>query len=316
MTRAKESRVSMKTSNIERPCVVATIPVGVKPAGVAVDVHDHVFVTNSGVGGVSVINSVTNAVSATLNVGFLPESVATDPQFGVYVANGGNFTVSALDRFHALVATIDIGGSPFHPPPDRMRVAVDHLMGRAYVASRGLGRVSITKISSDPPALSSDFTDVEGPLGLAVDPVSHRVFVTRPDHNKVSVIDATTHEEIGSFSVGQHPTGIAIDSQRRRVYVANSGFKTVSLINMATGGVSAIDVGPSPTGVAVDSHGGVYVTHPDGLVRVIDPNSATVTARIPVGSHPHGLAFEPHSNRVYVANRGDGTVSAIDLADG
>jgi YVTN family beta-propeller protein len=151
---------------------------------------------------------------------------------------------------------------------------------------------------------------------VAVDPVSHRVFVTRPDHNKVSVIDATTHGIIGSIPVGQHPASIAIDSQKRRVYVANSGFKTVSLIDIATGGVSEIDVGTSPTGVAVDSHGGVYVTHPDGLVRVIDPISASVTARIPVGSHPQGLAFEPHSNRVYVANHGDGTVSAIDLADG
>ncbi|MFJ8085318.1 YncE family protein [Streptomyces sp. NPDC096205] len=293
---------------------MATIPVGPKPVGVAVDVHDHVFVTNSGAATVSVINSVTNKVTATLNVGLHPESVATDPQFGVYVANSGNFTVSALDRFHALVATIVVGGSLGPQSPDRLRVAVDHLMGRAYVASRGLGRVSIIGISSDPPILFPDFTEVEGPLGVAVDPVSHRVFVTRPDHNKVSVIDATTPGVIGSIPVGQHPTGIAIDPQRRRVYVANSGFKTVSVIDMATGGGVEIDVGASPTGVEVDSHGAVYVTHPDGLVRVIDPNSASVTARISVGSQPQGLAFEPHSNRVYAANHGDGTVSAIDLA--
>lgn len=306
----------MKTSNTEKPCVVAKIPVGAKPVGVAVDVHDHVFVTNSGASTVSVINSVTNTVMATLNVGLRPESVATDPQFGVYVANGGNFTVSALDRFHALAATVVVGGPPGPPPPDMLRVAVDHLMSRAYVANRGLDRVSIIGISSDPPALSLDFTEVEGPLGVAVDPVSHRVFVTRPDHNKVSVIDATTQGVIGSIPVGQHPTGIAIDTQRRRVYVANSGFKTVSVIDMATGGVAEIDVSASPTGVAVDSRGAVYVTHSDSLVRVIDPGSAGVTARIPVGSQPQGLAFEPHSNRVYVANRGDGTVSAIDLDGG
>ncbi|MFE5590990.1 YncE family protein [Streptomyces sp. NPDC056549] len=237
-----------------------------------------------------------------------------DPQFGVYVANGGNFTVSALDRFHALIATIDVGGPPGLPPPDMLRVAVDHLMSRAYVANRGLHRVSVIGISSDPPALSLDFTDVEGPLGVAVDPVSHRVFVTQPDHNTISVIDATTHDVVRSIPVGPHPTGIAIDSQKRRVYVANSGFRTVSVIDTTTGGVAEIDVGQSPTGVAVDSHGAVYLSHPDGLVRVIDPGSAGVIARIPVGSQPQSLAFEPHSNRVYVANGGDGTVSAIDVA--
>ncbi|MFC9294925.1 YncE family protein [Streptomyces sp. NPDC057011] len=306
----------MKASNTERPRVAATIPVGWKPVGVAVDVHDHVFVTNSGVSTVSVINSVTNAVSATLNVGLGPESVATDPQFGVYVANGGNFTVSALDRFHALAATINVGGTPVVPPPDRLRVAVDHLRGLAYVANRGLDRVSIIRISSDPP-FSFEFIEVDGPLGVAVDPVSHRVFVTRPDHNKVSVIDTTTTthgDVIWNIPVGHHPTGIAIDSQKRRAYVANSGSNTVSVIDMTTGGVAGIDVGASPTGVAVDSHGGVYATHPDGLVRVIDPGSASVIARIPVGSQPQGLVFEPHSNRIYVANCGDGTVSAIDLA--
>lgn len=312
MTVTNESRVAMKASNIENSSVVATIPVGQKPVGVAVDVHDHVFVANSGATTVSVINAVTNKVSATLNVGLYPESVATDPQFGVYVANGGTFTVSALDRFHALVATIVVGGPPGHPTPDRLRVGVDHLMSRAYVANRGLGRVSIIKISSDPPALTHDFTALPGPLGVVVDPVSHRVFVTQPDHNKVSVIDPI-QGDMWSIPVGLHPTGIAFDPQRHRTYVANSGFKTVSMLDMTTGGVSNIDVGANPTGVAADSHGRVYVTHPDGLVRVIDPNSASVTARVPVGSQPQGLAFEPHSNRVYVANRGDGTVSVIDL---
>lgn len=102
---------------------------GAGPVGVAVDVHDHVFVTNSGTSTVSVISSVTNTVSATLNVGLRRESVATDPQFGVYVANGGNHPVSALDRFHALVATIVVGGLA-SAQPGTLRVAVDHLMSR------------------------------------------------------------------------------------------------------------------------------------------------------------------------------------------
>ncbi|MGA5418469.1 YncE family protein [Streptomyces pseudogriseolus] len=311
-----ESRVTMKTSDTEKPRVVTTIPVGADPVGVTVDVHDHVFVANNGSSTVSVINSVTNTVSATLNVGFNPESVATDPQFGVYVANGGNFTVSALDRFHALVATIVVGGSFSPPAPNRLRVVVDHLMGRAYVANRSRNRVSLIKTSSDPPFLSPVFTEIEGPLGVAVDPQSHRVFVTQPDHNKVSVIDATTQGVIGSIPVGQQPTAIAIDSANHRVYVTNFGSKTVSTIDLTTGGITTIDVGASPTGVAVDSHGGIYVTHTDGVMRMIDPGSAVVTARISVGSRPNGLAFEPHSNRVYVANRGDGTVSAIDLTSG
>ncbi|MEU9163701.1 YncE family protein [Streptomyces sp. NPDC048424] len=310
--------MAMTMSNTELPRVVATIPVGPKPIGVAVDVHNHVFVTSSGAHHVSVIDSSTNAVSATIQVGLRPESVAADPQFGVCVANGGNNTMSVIDRFNAVIATVNMGG-PLGPPFNAVRVAVDHLMGRAYVTNRLSDRVAIISISGDPSFVVPDFIDVPGPLGVAVDPASHRVYVTQPDFNRVSVIDPATKEVITTIPVRQQPAGIAVDPQRHRVYVANSGFKTVSAIDIAAGGTAAggiadIDVGAGPECVAVDSRGDVYVTHPDGLVRLIDAGTDSVTARIAVGSQPAGLAFESHSNRVYVANSGDGTVSAIDLA--
>ncbi|WP_159401436.1 YncE family protein [Streptomyces maremycinicus] len=69
------------------------------------------------------------------------------------------------------------------------------------------------------------------------------IFITRLNHNKVSVIDISTHGVIGSIPVGRQPRGIAIDAQKRRVYVANSGFKTNSVIDLANSGVATIDVG-------------------------------------------------------------------------
>ncbi|MFB7359447.1 YncE family protein [Streptomyces gardneri] len=302
----------MTKSKTEQPRVVAVIPVGAKPVGVAVDVHDHVFVTNSAFNTVSMIDTSTNTVSATISVGFRPESVATDPQFGVFVANGGNNTVSAIDRFNAVIGTINIGGPP-GPPLNAMRVAIDHLMGRAYVTNRSGDRVSIIGISGDLPPVALDFITVPGPLGVAVDSVSHRVYVTQPDLNSVSVFDPAAKEIVRTIPVRQQPTSIAIDTQRRRSYVANSGFNTVSAIDLAIGSIVDIDVGAGPNSLSVDSRGDVYVSHSDGLVRLIDVGSNTVIARIPVGSQPAGLAFEPHSDRVYVANSGDGTVSAIDL---
>ncbi|WP_251065537.1 YncE family protein [Streptomyces sp. ISL-44] len=303
-------------SNTEKRCVVATIPVGTGPVGVAVDVHDHVFVTNSGDNTVLVIDALTNTVTATINVGLRPESVATDPQFGVYVANGGFGTVSVIDRFNTVIATINVGGPPsiLDPPSHVAGVAVDHFLSRAYVTSRSHHRVAVIGISGELSTVAPDFIDVHGPLGVAVDSANHRVYVTQPDLNTVSVIDAATNGIIATIPVRQHPMGISIDSQRRRAYVANSGFKTVSVIDIVTGAVADIEVGVRPIGVAVDSRGDAYITHSDGTVKVIDAESSSVSATIPVGSQPEGVAFEPHSNRVYVANRGDGTVSAIDLA--
>ena len=55
-----------------------------------------------------------------------------------------------------------------------------------------------------------------------------------------------------------------------------------------------------------------YITNLDAsTVSVIDTTSNTVTATIPVGSGPLGVAVTPDGSTVYVANQGDNTVSVI-----
>jgi YVTN family beta-propeller protein len=303
------------TESTESLHVVTTIPAGTRPAGVAVDVHDRVFVTNSGDNTVLVIDARTNTASASVPVGLRPESVATDPQFGVFVANGGIGTVSAIDRFNTVVGTVNVGGPPpvFEPAKRVACVAVDHLLGRAYVTSRIRHRVAVIGTGGQLPEVAHHFIDVKGPLGIAVDPESHRLYVAQPESDTVSVIDPATEEIIATVPVGPHPLGMAVDPQHHRVYVANSGFRTISAIDSTTGTATEIDVGTGPTGVAVGPRGDVFVTHTDGTVKVIDAGTGGVSVTVPVGHLPEGVAFEPHSECVYVANRADSTVSVIDL---
>ncbi|MFJ4792546.1 IPT/TIG domain-containing protein [Kitasatospora purpeofusca] len=58
-----------------------------------------------------------------------------------------------------------------------------------------------------------------------------------------------------------------------------------------------------------------YVTNLRGnSVSVVDTASGTVTATIPVGRFPEGVAVSPDASRVYVVNDGDNNVSVIDTA--
>jgi len=58
-----------------------------------------------------------------------------------------------------------------------------------------------------------------------------------------------------------------------------------------------------------------YITNlNDNTVSVIDTASNTVTATVPVGNFPNGVAVTPDGAHVYVANVVDGTVSVIDTA--
>jgi len=58
-----------------------------------------------------------------------------------------------------------------------------------------------------------------------------------------------------------------------------------------------------------------YITNmDDDTVSVIDTATNKVTATVPVGFAPWGVAVSPDGTKVYVGNYGDGTVSVIDTA--
>jgi YVTN family beta-propeller protein len=95
--------------------VVATIPVGSLPYGVAVSPDGRkVYVANYLSNSVSVINTATNSVTATLPVGTTPAGVAVTPDSSrVYVANFGSNNVSVIvGATNAVIATIPVGTGP------------------------------------------------------------------------------------------------------------------------------------------------------------------------------------------------------------
>ena len=71
--------------------VVATVPVGTNPIGVAITPDGkHAYVTNFTSNNVSVIDTATNTVVATVPVGNNPVGVAVTPDGKhAYVANSG-----------------------------------------------------------------------------------------------------------------------------------------------------------------------------------------------------------------------------------
>ena len=96
--------------------VVAAIPVGNHPGGVAVNpTGSRVYVSVSAANIVAVIDTTTNAVVATIPVGDNPAGLAVNPSGSrIYVANELSHTVSVIDATtEAVIATVGVGGIPF-----------------------------------------------------------------------------------------------------------------------------------------------------------------------------------------------------------
>ncbi len=296
------------------PTVIATIPVGTYPAlGVGVNATtNRIYVNNSGSNNISVIDGATNTEIDTdgnpgngitrIPVGSGPAGLAVNPATNrIYVSNQMTNNVSVIDG--ATNTEIDTDGDP----------------------GNGITRIPVGS----------------GPVGVAVNPTTNRIYVNNFSwgSGSVSVIDGATNTEIDTdadpgngitrIPVGDRPHLVAVNTITNRVYVANWGTNDVSVIDGASNTVVAtIPVGTYPIGVAINpTTNRIYVSNSfldisdvsviDGTTNTeidTDGDPGNGITRIPVGSGPAGLSANPTTNRVYVANTQSDDVSVIDQA--
>ena len=263
--------------------VVATIGVGLGPAGVAVNLAGtRVYVSNLASNSLSVVDTATNAVIATTLVGATPSGVAVNAiGTRVYVANSDSNNVSVIDTAtNAVVATIAVGKYP-------VGVAVSPSGSRIYVANSDSNSISVIDAATNAVVATIPFNS--SPQAIAVDPAGARLYVTA---DSVSVIDTATNSAVGSIVVGTSPVGVVVNAAGTRAYVANGESNNVSVIDTVVNTVVAtVTVGATPVGLAVNRSGTrVYVANfGSNNVSVLDAGTNNVIATIGVGLSPLAL---------------------------
>ncbi len=165
------------------------------------------------------------------------------------------------------------------------------------------------------PSPVTTLTIGSNPYGVAVNPVTGRVYVTRLEHEgTVFVFDGESNRILARIP-SVYPGLVAVNSRTNRVYVANPETDSISVIDGDSNSVIAtIAVGDWPHGVAVNAvNNRIYVPNgDDNDVSVIDGTSNEVITRVPVGDLPGGIALNPETGRIYVANYHSANVSVID----
>ena len=292
------------------PTVIATVPVGASPRlGVGVNpATNRIYVANVDSNDVSVIDGTTNT------------EIDTD-------GNPGNG-----------ITRISVGSGP-------AGVGVNTITNRIYVANQWSGDVSVIDGATN--TVVATVPVAYGLVGVGVNTITNRIYVGNWAGGWVSVIDGATNTEIDTdgnpangithIPVGFAPHLVAVNPTTNRIYVANWGSDNVSVIDGATNteidtdgnpanGITRIPVASGPVGVAVNSTtnrihvtnwGSDNVSVIDGATNTeidTDGNPANGITRIPVGSYPQGIAANPATGRVYVANSSDNSVSVIDAS--
>lgn len=297
---ANSSSNTVSVIDTETNTVVATVPVGDQPTGVASTPDGaFVYVTNQGAnqgGTVSVIETATNTVAATVPIGRFSTDIAITPDGAfAYLGSYPDQVEVISTATNTVVETIDVGsGSP-------VGVAITPDGAFVYVNQwSSPGRVSVIATATNTVV---ETIDVAGNWDLAVTPDGASVYLAA---TRVTVIEAATNTVaayIDTGSGGAHDVAMSPDG--RYAYVTINSFTGgVAVIATATRAVEdMISVPVNVRSLAITPDGAfIYVTHGPpsggpGIVYVISTSSNEVVDTIEVGLWPSGVAITPTRQR-------------------
>lgn len=301
VTNASGNTVSV--IDLDDHTVVANLPVGVYPRGVAVSPDGLVYIASQLSNIVSVIRMVDNTVVAAIPVAKGPYGVAVSPDGKeVYVTQAGIFplfgtTVSVIDaKAKKVVGTIPVGNQPIGivVSPDGKWLYIADQWGPVDSNTRtsGLSVIEVATRTSRTIELDEGMA-----TGIAISPDGAYVYVAHEMPTGiirvVRTLDLTT---VAKVKVGNGPFGVAVSPDGKSVYAANlgtaEGDETVSVIRTSDWTVvETVTVGKVPVGIAVSPDGRkvVAANRRSNTISIIDTATHQVSGTLPVGEEPWAL---------------------------
>src|SRR5258705_8041475 len=273
-------------SVIERNAVVATIPVGNRPRGIAVARDGkRAYVALGKDDAVAVIDIAIRRTIDRIPVGTDPEQVAISPDGRtIYVSNEALDSATAVAvnghglRFRAAVGrepegvSVDRDGAEGDRTgeADSSVTVLDALSGRSLsvfhvgarprfmefapsgdwglVSSENSGTLHVVDVRRDTVIATIVIGDTATkPTRIAISPNGRYGYVANGRANQVTIVDVPSRSIVGAISVGQRPWGVALSGDGSTLYVANGRSNSISVVSTTQRRVTqTIAVGERP----------------------------------------------------------------------
>lgn len=178
--------------------------------------------------------------------------------------------------------------------------------------------ITPTPTATQPPALPTEIPLAQGrtPNGIAVNPETHRVYVTSRDNGRLLMLDGLANTAIGSAKVMNQPWGVAVNRYTNKVYEANFSSGNLWVIDGASlVTLEILGVGSQPTLVEINENTNtvLVVTYGNEKLVVIDGDTDQIVKSVGTGADGSwGLAVNPDLNRAYVSGRDSHTITTLD----
>ena len=292
--------------------VVGRVPVSFGPSALCYNPQLNRIYSASGIRDeVSVIDCSVDTVVATVWVrGVEPEDICYDSGSNcMYTANSYSGTVSAIDCAHdTVVRLVAVGGCP-----DAIKAGP---AGKVYCANYDDGSISVISASGVKTVRVCRF-----PLSLSYDPVNHKVYCGTNTQNLVTVIDAAQDTVVANVEIGSCSPTLCFNPEGNCTYAAGSDQAAITAIGGESDTIEAVIAFgacyPGPLCYNTTNNRLYCLDYRKGLLFVIDGDSNRVLKALKTRSTYYGsdtLIWSQASNKVYIANSGDSTVSILDCA--
>ncbi len=280
------------------------IPVGEEPSALVVSPdQERVYVANSRINTVSVIETENNQVMATIQFGRSSVRVtgltlsldgrrlfATHPR--------GNTVFVASTTTNAEDDQFPVSGRPFG------LVWIDRSNPFLYISTpqdRGVTSADLFETRRGRQLIRTG----PNPSGVTLSPDGDFVYVTDLDESKVSVISTFSNSVVSTFAVGRRPDSLALTPDGEHLIVASLQAPEASILNptdgsvvatLLTGSSSAMDQpGLNRVAIAPDGLSALVANEDDDTVSIIDLKSQAVRNVVLVGDQPTGVVIVGHA---------------------
>ena len=129
------------------------------------------------------------------------------------------------------------------------------------------------------------------------------------------MIDASTHQVVGTLPSGPDPELFAQDPSGKILYVANENDNTVTVIDIEKRvPLGEVQVGVEPEGMGLSPDGKILVSTSEttNMAHFIDTQTRRIVANVLVDARPRFAEFKRDGSELWVSSEIGGTVSVID----
>ncbi|MGE5644917.1 MAG: YncE family protein [Acidobacteriota bacterium] len=188
-------------------------------------------------------------------------------------------------------------GIAFNPVSKKV-YAVDLTRGRVAILDTATQSVTHVPVGS-------------GPVSLAVNARTGRVYVANADDGTVSVLDAKTNAVAATLKIRSRPYFIAVNSETGKVYVTHTFSDRISVIDGITNAVTELKTGSIDL-ISVDSIANtIYLLGYEGGSLAVLDGATLALARREAGKHAWGMDIDEPAHTLYVARMGTADVIAM-----